>query len=326
MSEFKLNLYKPIEDVGSRIGCIDSLVILFDILNKCGEKCWLDWGTLLGAFREGKIIDDDLDIDVACHFKDDDFFICPTHGSKLYQIEFLRMLQEHFYIRNIIPNQHFSVVPKKQDKFTLNHIDIGFYNNQSYNNSNFREFFVDELEQVELYGIKFPCPRHTTSFLSMRYGNDWETPKPGFSPTSNVIPNKKYYTCYTSMVGDFFHEGHVNLLKRCKKLFDKVIVGVHNDEDTQLYKCKPHQPYMQRAIQIEGCEYVDEIFENAPIITTDDLLSKLNVDFVVAGRESDDIIKKLYPVSPNKLHLIERTANISSVEIRNKLLNNVMFV
>lgn len=317
MTPFKLNLYKPINEVGgTRIESVECLKILFDILNKFGERCWLDWGTLLGAYREGKFIDDDFDVDVGCHFKDGDFFTCPYHGSKIHQIEFLRNIQEHFYIRHIIPNQHFSVVPKNQTKFTLNHIDIGFYDNQSYNSANFREFFVDELDCVKLYDVDFPCPRHTEMFLTMRYGTDWKIPKPGFSPAKSVIPNKDFYTCYTSMVGDFFHEGHINLLKRCRKLFDKVIVGVHNDEQVMSYKTKPHDPYEIRLNNIKNSGYADDIYENAPPITTDEFINSIGADFVVAGREDPEKIKKMYLIDSNRLHLIKRTEGISSSMLR----------
>jgi len=37
---------------------------LKEILDKCGVKYWLDWGTLLGAVRDGKIIEWDHDIDL----------------------------------------------------------------------------------------------------------------------------------------------------------------------------------------------------------------------------------------------------------------------
>jgi predicted helicase len=60
----------------------------------------------------------------------------------------------------------------------------------------------------------------------------------------------------------------------------------------------------------------DEIYENAPLIITDQLLESLNADYVVAGRENEDYIKKYYQVHTDKLHLIERTPNISSSMLR----------
>ena len=47
---------------------------LCDILDVYGQKYWLDSGTLLGAFREGKILGHDADIDICCLVNHDDFW------------------------------------------------------------------------------------------------------------------------------------------------------------------------------------------------------------------------------------------------------------
>lgn len=315
----KLNLFKPIEECKTRYGSAKSLRLLCDLLDEYGQKYWLDWGTLLGAHREQKIIDDDFDIDLGCIIDEQDFFVCPYHKTHLYQNRLIEIIQRHFYIRFFVENAYISVVPRDQEEFNVNHIDIGLYKSDSFISQNFREFFVDELETASLYDFKFNCPRHTEQFVRMRYGDNWKTPIPGFSPKSSVIPNKLFYTCYVPVVADLFHIGHVNLLKRCKKLFDKVIVGVHNDEDVQTYKNKPFISYSDRVEILRSCKYVDDIFENAPVITTDEILLNLGADFVVAGREDPEKIKRLYPVNENKLHLVKRTENISSSKIKNCL-------
>ena len=44
---------------------------------------------------------------------------------------------------------------------------------------------------------------------------------------------------YVDMVGDLFHYGHVEILRRAKEKGDKLIVGVHSDETVMEYKRKP---------------------------------------------------------------------------------------
>jgi len=51
--------------VSDRIEEVKILRELCDILDVYGQKYWLDSGTLLGAFREGKILGHDADIDIS---------------------------------------------------------------------------------------------------------------------------------------------------------------------------------------------------------------------------------------------------------------------
>ena len=123
-------------------------------------------------------------------------------------------------------------------------------------------------------------------------------------------------TAYTNGVYDLFHVGHTNLFKRIKEKCDKLIVGVHNDEQVMTYKRRPIISYNDRLEIIKSCKYVDCVYENAEVITTDETLIKLNADYVIAGRENEQFISKHYPVDFRSLHLIERTSNISTSKIR----------
>jgi cytidyltransferase-like protein len=130
-------------------------------------------------------------------------------------------------------------------------------------------------------------------------------------------------TGYTNGVYDLFHVGHINLLRRAKENCDKLIVGVHNDEQVISYKKKkPIISYNDRLEMIRSCKYVDEIYENAEAITTDDILLKLKAECIFVGRENEDFIKKIYPVSINKLILLERTSHICTSQIIKKIINN----
>lgn len=129
-------------------------------------------------------------------------------------------------------------------------------------------------------------------------------------------------TAYTYGVYDLFHVGHVRLFKRIKENCDKLIVGIHNDEQVMTYKKCPIISYRNRLEMIQSCKYVDEVYENADLITTDDLLNKLNADYVYAGKENENYIKKYYQVSDNKLILLDRTNDICTSDIITKIIKD----
>ena len=127
---------------------------------------------------------------------------------------------------------------------------------------------------------------------------------------------------YTGGTFDLFHVGHINLFKKIKENCDKLIVGVHNDEQVITYKNAPIILYRDRLEMIRCCKYIDEVYENADLITTDDLLNKLKANYVFAGRENEEYIKKYYQVSEDKLILLDRTTHICTSDIIKKIKNH----
>lgn len=126
---------------------------------------------------------------------------------------------------------------------------------------------------------------------------------------------------YTYGVYDLFHIGHVNLFKRIKSNCDKLIVGIHNDDQVKTYKKCPIINYEQRLEIVRSCRYVDEIYENADLVTTDEILDKLKANYVIAGIENENYIKKYYQVAESRLKLIERTSDICTSDIIKKIIN-----
>ena len=287
-----------------------------NILQELNIKYWLDYGTLLGAYRNKKVITYDCDLDISILF-----------DKELFNSESLcEILSQDYYIMHHSVDSYICIYPKNNPQFTMVHIDIYFWHIESklvksitWSNIYTPNHFYDELESVELNGLDFKCPRHLDQYLQFRYGIDFMEEKPNYSPDKNVVIPKDEYTAYTYGVFDMFHIGHLNLFKRIKDNFHKLIVGVHNDEQVMTYKNKPTIPYQERLEIVKSCKYVDDVCENAELIVTNKLLDSINVNYVVAGRENEEYIKKYYQVDDSRLHLIERTSHISTSNIKSSL-------
>ena len=64
--------------------------------------------------------------------------------------------------------------------------------------------------------------------------------------------------CYTAMVADILHKGHINILKTCS-VYGKVIVGLMADEAVEGYKRKPLLGYEDRKSVLESVKYVSMV-------------------------------------------------------------------
>eukprot|EP00811_Abedinium_folium_P002845 NODE_12617_length_1213_cov_6.529466.p1 GENE.NODE_12617_length_1213_cov_6.529466~~NODE_12617_length_1213_cov_6.529466.p1 ORF type:complete len:313 (+),score=83.54 NODE_12617_length_1213_cov_6.529466:2-940(+) len=90
---------------------------------------------------------------------------------------------------------------------------------------------------------------------------------------------------YIDGAWDFFHPGHVSVLKRVRGLGNKVIVGVHSDRTVNEHwgHTYPIMTMHERTLGLLGCRYVDDVLFDAPWIITQELISSLNATVVVQG-------------------------------------------
>jgi len=82
---------------------------------------------------------------------------------------------------------------------------------------------------------------------------------------------------------DLFHPGHVAALKAAKELGDFLYVGIHNDQvvNDKLGSNYPICTLHERALCVLACKYVDEVVFGAPWEVTKELITLLNVSYVV---------------------------------------------
>lgn len=91
-------------------------------------------------------------------------------------------------------------------------------------------------------------------------------------------------TVFTNGCFDVFHFGHVELLRQCKRLGDRLIVGINTDASIARLKgrSRPVCSLAERMGVIEACRYVDEVVsfsESTPC----ELVRKLRPEILVKG-------------------------------------------
>jgi len=99
---------------------------------------------------------------------------------------------------------------------------------------------------------------------------------------------------YATMAGDLFHRGHLEFIKKAKKLGDFLIIGLHPDDVVKRYKRAPVIPFEDRKKIIESIKEVDKVVADCMDFrepTMFDNLKRYNVDIAVHG---DDWLPPLY--------------------------------
>ena len=124
---------------------------------------------------------------------------------------------------------------------------------------------------------------------------------------------------YTSIVGDLFHVGHLNLLLRAKELGDYLIVGVITDEAVEKYKRKPIIPTCERLKIIQAISCVNEVILQHSRDGTDNL-KKFSIDILVRGNDAllQDEVDYIQS-NGGRFVQIARTLNVSTTEIIKKI-------
>ena len=117
---------------------------------------------------------------------------------------------------------------------------------------------------------------------------------------------------YTDMCADLFHTGHVNYLRQCRAVADRVflIVGIHSDATIQSYKRASVCTMEERVGVVEACKFMDEHA----------------IDFVIHGTETPEAERQaMYdvPIGRGMYTEVPRTGGISTTELIDRIASRL---
>jgi len=123
---------------------------------------------------------------------------------------------------------------------------------------------------------------------------------------------------------DMVHFGHANSLRQAKALGDKLIVGIHTDEEITKHKGPPVFTQEERYKMIRGIKWVDEVVEGAPYVTTLETLDKYNCDFCCHGDDitmtADGVDTYHLVKTAGRYKEVKRTAGVSTTDLVGRML------
>jgi cytidyltransferase-like protein len=130
------------------------------------------------------------------------------------------------------------------------------------------------------------------------------------------------------MCADLFHTGHVNYLRQCRAVADKVflIVGIHSDATIQSYKRASVCTMEERVGVVEACKFVDQVLRDAPLRVTEEFMDEHAIDFVIHGTETPEAERQaMYdvPIGRGRYTEVPRTAGISTTELFDRIASRL---
>lgn len=91
---------------------------------------------------------------------------------------------------------------------------------------------------------------------------------------------------FTASTFDLLHAGHVMMLREAKTICDYLIVGLQTDPTIDRpEKNKPVQTLLERYIQLNAIEYVDEIVPYQTEQDLEDILNMFPINVRILGEE-----------------------------------------
>jgi len=158
-----------------------------------GTNWWLDYGTLLGAVREGDFIKGDNDVDLGIHAKHMTKELCNkinespklecASGSgdfdKFYKTE-VHLIDEDGKRVSVdgkgIFNDIYVYYPVEND-YVMGDCDKYYRTPKEH---------LDKLTSGTIHGKRFPIPSNAKKLLEFVYGEDWKTPNKGKTSHANM--------------------------------------------------------------------------------------------------------------------------------------------
>ncbi|CAG9864346.1 unnamed protein product [Phyllotreta striolata] len=136
--------------------------------------------------------------------------------------------------------------------------------------------------------------------------------------------HKKYTRVWCDGCYDMVHFGHANSLRQAKALGDRLIVGVHTDEEIMKHKGPPVFTAAERYKMVRGIKWVDEVVEGAPYVTSLETLDKYDCEFCVHGDDitltADGVDTYHLVKDAGRYREVQRTAGVSTTDLVGRML------
>ena len=134
-------------------------------------------------------------------------------------------------------------------------------------------------------------------------------------------------TVYMDGVFDLFHVGHLNAIRQCAELGNRVIIGVTGDEDASSYKRLPVINQQQRTAIVAALSYVDQTVCPCPLVVTEEFMQRHKIDLVVHGFINDADAERQFeffelPIRTGRFQRIDYYGGISTTDIMNRIVQD----
>lgn len=185
-----------------RENLIPNLIDAANLLESINFPYWLSDGTLLGLYRDGRLLDHDTDSDLGCYirdYRDDLVLIFQQHNWKLKSVFGREKLGLQLsFIRN----------EAKIDLFFFYEEEGCFWHgawrrDKKTKERNLIKYYYESfgLKKATYFGFAFNIPDDPVKYLETKYGPTWNVPQKewdwAFGPSNAVAtdiylkPNKK---------------------------------------------------------------------------------------------------------------------------------------
>jgi len=117
---------------------------------------------------------------------------------------------------------------------------------------------------------------------------------------------------------DILHGGHINLLRRAKKLGNYLMVGISTDKFNEMKGKQAYYSFEQRKAILEAVKYVDKVIPEDSWEQKADDIKNYDIDILVMGDNWKGVFDELEKLC--EVEYLPRTVGISSTKIKEDLL------
>lgn len=190
VGKIKTQLYFNAQSRALQKGGISLIESIDQALTDLGAKFFIDCGTLLGLYRDGKPAINDKDIDFGIWF--DQYFTpellektMKSLGLKLVSKGLLfGVVQEMTFSKGIVHIDFFRhTETETESRMYIFYRDVQkqYPTNKHYSVLCQRRVHIPELKRVTIAGIETSIPANTEEYLASTYTNNWRIPDPNWS-------------------------------------------------------------------------------------------------------------------------------------------------